>query len=81
MSDDPLFSVLEQYLSTRRRVREIERNALSKIESQAAVLGICTFCGNPDEPPYKMIHGAGNAKICNECVVQIHDALTKDKGL
>ena len=73
-SDDK-FAVIEQYLSTRRRIREIERNALAKIGTLVTGGNLCSFCGNTEEEVRILIQGIGEARICTACIKLVQSML------
>jgi len=77
---DPKLELIEQYLATKRRIRDIERKALRKIGSPSENGPTCSFCGADTKDVPVLITNEGNARICSECVVQISRMLTGKDG-
>ena len=75
---DPKLELIQQYLATRRRIRDIEKKALKKIGASPENGPTCSFCGAGAKDVPLVITNEGNARICSECVVQISRIL-KDK--
>lgn len=73
-------SLIEQFLGTRRRIREIERNALAKTGTPVPVAHMCSFCGTTEEEARFLIQGLGNARICADCIAQIRNMLNDASG-
>ena len=78
--DDDRVSVIEQFLITRRRIREIERNALAKTGTPIPVGQMCSFCGTVEHEARSLIQGLGEARICVECVARIRNMLNDASG-
>ena len=79
-SSDNKASVIEQFLSTRRRIREIEREALAKIGAKAPGGNLCSFCGITEEEARFLIQGNGEARICANCITEIQGSLNDASG-
>ena len=73
--DDAKLQVIEQYLATRRRIKEIERKALSKLGKPPASGPTCSFCGWAADDVLLVIQGPEDARICSECVQSISGML------
>jgi hypothetical protein len=71
--------VIEDYLATRRRIRDIEKEALAKVGAIAADASTCSFCGQAREP-LSLVKGDGVARICFECIRQIGGLLDDENG-
>ena len=67
--------VIEQFLSTRRRIREVEREALAKVGAKAPSGNLCSFCGITEKDARFLIHGNGEARICAKCITEIQGTL------
>jgi len=73
-------SLIEQFLATRRRIREIERKALEKTGTPVPSGHLCSFCGNTQEEARILIQGIGEARICAQCIAQIRNMLNGGGG-
>jgi len=73
--DDGKLQVIEHYLATRRRIKEMERKALSKLGTSPASGPTCSFCGWAADDVRLIIQGPDNARICSECVQSISGML------
>ena len=80
--DNNKIALFEEYLSTRRRIREIERKALAKIGTAAQSGDICSFCSSNQDETQFLVRGHGEARICAECVANVRGILndTSDNG-
>jgi ClpX C4-type zinc finger protein len=76
--DDPRVEVIEQYLATRRRIKEIERKGLAKLGAPAPSGPTCSFCGWSAYDVLVIIEGPNNARICSECIEKISGMLKGD---
>jgi hypothetical protein len=77
--DDPKVRVIEQYLATRRRIKEIERKGLAKLGAQAPSGPACSFCGWAADGVRVVIEGPNDARICSECIEKITGMLKGDE--
>lgn len=68
---DETLQLIEQYLSTKRRIRDIERKAMKKLGSPVPDGPTCSFCGASAQDVQLLIPNQGTARICSECIVQI----------
>ena len=71
MERDAKLQVIEQYLATRHRIKDIERKALSKLGSPPPDGPTCSFCGWSAHDALLLIQGPTDARICSECVENI----------
>jgi hypothetical protein len=71
---DERLSLIEQYLATKRRIRDIERKALSKLGSPRSEGPTCSFCGATAQDVPLLIQAA-TARICSECIEGINGML------
>jgi hypothetical protein len=78
-SDDRVL-VIEQFLSTHRRIREVEREALTKLGAKVPSGNQCSFCGRTKEEVCFLIQGIGDARICERCVAKVHNMLNDTSG-
>ena len=76
--DDPKIQVIEQYLATRRRIKDIERKANAKLGTPPPRGPTCSFCGWSADDVHVLIQGPDNARICSECVGQLGGMLKAD---
>jgi hypothetical protein len=76
--DDAKLQVIEKYLANRRRIKEIERKALSKLGNPPTSGPTCSFCGWAADDVLLVIQGPDNARICSECVQSISGMLKGD---
>ena len=69
--------LLHGYMATRRRIREIERKAMSKLDPpQASTHGpFCSFCNAASSEVAYFVESPTDARICDLCVRQIADAM------
>lgn len=68
--------VLHQYLATRRRIREIERKAMAKLEPGALATGpFCSFCQAAGSEVAYFVEAPNDVRICSLCVQQITSVL------
>jgi hypothetical protein len=77
--DDPKVRMIEQYLATRRRIKEIERKGLRKLGAQAPRGPTCSFCGSAADEVRTIIEGPKDARICSECLEKITGMLKGDE--
>lgn len=64
---DEMRELLQQYLSTRRRIADIERKALRKLGTPAQGV-LCSFCGTAESQVPLMVSGGDNTFICAVCI-------------
>jgi hypothetical protein len=76
--EDPKIQVIEQYLATRRRIKDIERKANAKLGTPPPNGPTCSFCGWSADDVHVLIQGPDNARICSECVEQLGGMLKAD---
>ncbi len=76
--DDAKIQVIEQYLATRRRIKDIERQAQAKLGALVPNEPACSFCGWSADDTHVLIQGPGGARICSECVAQLNGMLKGD---
>jgi len=76
--DDAKIQVIEQYLATRRRIKDIERKAQAKLGTPVPNGPACSFCGWSADDTHVLIQGPDGARICSECVMQLNGMLKGD---
>ncbi len=77
MSDDNnLDDIGRQFDVTRKRIQEIEENALKKLKATKKKIQNCSFCGKSINDVKRMIVSEINKVfICNECIKNCGDLL------
>ena len=79
MTADERRKLIEQYLSTKRRIGETERKALKKLGAAHEGGATCSFCGKPQEQVSMLIQGANDAFICSDCIKSVKGMLDEGK--